>query len=319
MNGRRALAAATLAITTTALLAGAAAWACTASAELSATPSAGAAGSRTTITGVRFDSSSPVEIRWATRGGPVLATTPGPNFSVEVTIPASAVTGDYVIVGMNVDGSFAPATPFQVTNSGATPSKTTAPSGSRTGSVSGGSGQTSSPSHNSEDTTSSAPATSSATGSTSSESTSTGTGTGEPARPSSSAVEASASVSTAQRARNSSSPAVAVAGDRAAATAESQAAGTAASAVSTAPVDEQQVGTALGGPSPRSAGSDLWRGFAGDDTLGKGPGLTADLPGEGGGVSTIAVGVGLLSLGLVALTGGAGVGLIRRRRLVHSA
>lgn len=317
MSVRRALTAVTLAITATAVLAGAAAWACTASAELSATPDAGAAGSRTTVTGFRFETSSPVEIRWATRGGPVLATTTGPNFNIEVTIPASAATGDYVIVGMNVDGSFAPATPFQVTSSGATSSKTTGTSGSRTGSVSGGGGQTSSPSQDSEDTASSAPATGSATGSTSSEPMSTGTG--ESPRPASSAADASATVPTAQRPRNSISPASAVAGDRAVASAGNQPAGTAVPAVSPAPVDEQQVVTAPGGPSPRSAGSDLWRGFASGDTPGKGPGLTTDLPPEGGGVSNLAVGVGLLSLGTVALTAGAGVGVIRRRRPAHSA
>lgn len=312
MNTRRTLTAASLAVMATALLAGAAAWACTASAELSTAPNFGAAGSRTTVTGYRFDTSAPVEIRWATRTGPVLARTSGPNFSVEVTVPANAATGDYVIVGMNIDSSFAPATPFRVTASGATTTRTGS-SGSRTGSVSGGSVES---------------------GSATADAGSAGSSTDEPGGPAAPASDGSepggpltssvdevgnASTTSGQRSATARDNTV-VAPSRSVSAAGSQMATAPGSTPAATPIEEQVTAPAVGVPSARSAGSDIWGGFAAGDGPVRGPGLSTDVPsGSAGGPTGLAAGIGLLSLAMVALTAGAGVTVLRRRRLAHSA
>ncbi|HUP70740.1 MAG TPA: hypothetical protein VM142_13130 [Acidimicrobiales bacterium] len=317
MKVRRAVTAATIATAATAVLAGAAAWACTASAELSATPDAGAAGSRTTVTGFRFETSSPVEIRWATRSGPVLATTNGPSFSIEVTIPSSAAVGDYVIVGMNTDGSFAPATPFQVTSSGSTASRTTTAPGSRSGTVSGGSGQTSSTSEEPADTGNSAPATSSAGGATSPNAPSSGEGDSVPTAASSPA-EQGTTRSAARGTANATRPTGTVIGGRASAITGPQA--RPVPSVTPVPAEEPGTDSATVVPSPLTAGNDVWNGFATGDTPVRGPALTAtDAPSSGGGISGFVVGAGLLSVGMVALMAGAGLALRRRRQPAHSA
>lgn len=309
MNTRRALTAATLAVAVTGLLAGAAAWACTASAELSASPTAGAAGSQTTVTGYRFDTTTPVEIRWATRGGPVLATTTGPNFSVEVTVPANAAVGDYVIVGMNTGGSFAPATPFRVTSSGSTATSSSGSKGSRTGSISGGGGQSSTPA---ADTGSPAPTTDEAVAAPSPDTATGGNESGRTlASPASGVGRAPASTKaqgTSTRNGASTTPAT------------GQSVDASGSRLATpGAADEQSSAPEAGAPSVRSATSDIWGGFATGDESVRGPSLSADVPATGSGPSSLAVGIGLLSLGTVALSVGAGVTVMRRRRLAHSA
>jgi len=67
-------------------------------------------------------------------------------------------------------------------------------------------------------------------------------------------------------------------------------------------------------PAPRSATADLWSGFAGG-TRARTPGL-ADLSGAStSGSSPMAMAVGVLSAGLVALAGGFGIAEAKRRRV----
>lgn len=67
-------------------------------------------------------------------------------------------------------------------------------------------------------------------------------------------------------------------------------------------------------PSVRTASGDLWSGFS--PAAGRsGPGLTS-LPSTSSGSSDLAVGLGLLSAGLVALFAGFGVAELNRRRVV---
>lgn len=310
MNARRTLAAASLAVMAAAAMAGAAAWACTASAEVGATPDAGPAGSRTTVTGLRFESGTPVEIRWGTRSGPLLETTTGPNFAVEVTIPAGAAAGDYVIVAMNVDGSFAPATPFQVTSSGSASTTTKGTSGSRTGSVSGGGGQTSPATAGPEETGGPAPATSEPVEVAPPRYASTGDGEASPAPSSPAGASSDASTSRGAQAGRTRGP---VGASSPSGAATGRPLGTERRPAAPAQVDGQQAAP-VDVPSPRSAGSDVWGGFATGDVPLSGPGLATDVRSPGGGTSGLPVGVGLLSLGSLALTAGAGVSLLGRRR-----
>lgn len=63
------------------------------------------AGNRVTVDGFRF-ASGPVEVRWTALDGPLLASTNGPSFTVEVDIPR-VEPGMYSIVALSrtVDGS----------------------------------------------------------------------------------------------------------------------------------------------------------------------------------------------------------------------
>lgn len=79
------------------------AWACGALTTLSSSATVAAPGQSIEVTGRNFSSSStftPVEVRWNSRTGPVLAgniSTGTSNFTEQVTIPASATPGWYVI------------------------------------------------------------------------------------------------------------------------------------------------------------------------------------------------------------------------------
>jgi hypothetical protein len=125
------------------------AWACTPSAGISLSPASGSAGSQVVVDGSLF-APGPVEIRWGGSGGPILATTVGPTFAVNVTIPA-APAGARTILAVGRDGSGAvageAASAFTVTggtngsgNSGPAPAS---PSETTSGARSAGGGATS--------------------------------------------------------------------------------------------------------------------------------------------------------------------------------
>ncbi|MBW3577491.1 MAG: hypothetical protein KY462_07090 [Actinobacteria bacterium] len=65
--------------------------------RLDVSPHAGPAGTRVTITVEGF-ADGPVEVRWDDRNGRVLATADGPDFTVEVTVPADAAPGQHTFV-----------------------------------------------------------------------------------------------------------------------------------------------------------------------------------------------------------------------------
>ena len=100
-----------------------AAWACTQIAAIKSSHSSNPAGSALVITGTDFhptgDVYGMVEIRWNAIPGEVLGTAPGPNFTVEVTVPADAKAGSYYIyaVQRTADGVVAgrSVAPFKVT------------------------------------------------------------------------------------------------------------------------------------------------------------------------------------------------------------
>ncbi|MDP9023286.1 MAG: hypothetical protein M3N57_11460, partial [Actinomycetota bacterium] len=65
--------------------------------RLDISPHAGPAGTQVTVTVEGF-ADGPVEIRWDDRDGPLLATAEGPDFTVEVTVPADASPGQHTFV-----------------------------------------------------------------------------------------------------------------------------------------------------------------------------------------------------------------------------
>lgn len=94
------------------------AWACTpAQGSIKASPSSGASGVSTTVTGSGFPAQS-VEIRWNSPAGPLLATTSGPTFSAAVTIPGAS-PGAYYLIAQSRDAlgsvTSSSSVPFQVT------------------------------------------------------------------------------------------------------------------------------------------------------------------------------------------------------------
>lgn len=94
-----------------------AAYACTPSAQIGLSSDAGMAGTETTVTGSNFVVDRPVELRWNTIDGAVLATATGPSFKVPVKIGDNAPGVGYVVaVQHDVDGRIwkAPAA-FEVT------------------------------------------------------------------------------------------------------------------------------------------------------------------------------------------------------------
>lgn len=74
-------------------------YACCPLPSLDVSPREGEAGSHVTVSGIEFGD-SPVEIRWNTANGPVLATTTGPRFDIPIRIPSDARPGVYYIVGV---------------------------------------------------------------------------------------------------------------------------------------------------------------------------------------------------------------------------
>lgn len=77
------------------------AWACVPQGSFILNPSEGAAGAQVAASGSGFEA-GPVEIRWESRTGPILATTTGPSFNnVSITIPANAEPGVHYVSAAN--------------------------------------------------------------------------------------------------------------------------------------------------------------------------------------------------------------------------
>ena len=94
------------------------AWACSPSASIGVQPNSGPAASVATVAGQGFLAGKPVEIRWNSVSGPVLAERTGPTFSAQVSVPATA-PGYYYFVALarNDDGTIGgkSSAVFQVT------------------------------------------------------------------------------------------------------------------------------------------------------------------------------------------------------------
>lgn len=100
----------------------AAAWACTAQAQIDVDPKSGPPGEQVTVEGTAFTETE-VELHWDSPTGPLLAVTEGPSFVVNVVVPEGASLGDHVIMAVHtaVDPmhpdvpAFFARTPFLVT------------------------------------------------------------------------------------------------------------------------------------------------------------------------------------------------------------
>lgn len=312
---RRALAGATL----FALLVGGAsvAWACTRQATLTVSPAFGKAGSQTQVAGRGFVTGEPVEIRWNTTGGPVMGRAVGGDFSVVVTIPGDASNGVYYIVATAPKTQISAS--FEVRSAAATSSDRTAPPDSQTSTSANGSeattsnasGQTSGTTQGGSGTTAGATGQSGDLGFAESQAQTSPEGTPAPAGQTASSPAQAGQPSTAaapgvaRSTASSSSAAPAPAGSPAAAA--PQAGGQPA-----VPVDEQS------SPNARSASADLWSGFSAGNPSSLSPGLDGGAPASSGATTPLALGVGLLSAGTVALGLGFGAAELRRKRALAS-
>lgn len=311
---RRAVAGAVLVAT---LIGGASlAWACTRTTTVTLSPSFGRPGSQTQVSGRGFVTPAggvgePVEIRWNSTSGPVLGRAVGPNFSVTVTIP-EAGDGVYYLLAIGTSARSQASFQVRTTTSGSPEAEPTgegqtsnvatgseaAPS-SRSGSTASGTEGTS------QSTTGEQPAAS--TAGTGAQSVTAPAGQASPSPVP--AEQASAAQNAAGSARSAGQPATV--GERSEA-AKGSAISASAGTPTPAPEREEEVA-----PSPRSATADLYSGFAsghvGSLTA---PGIDGS---PSGGTSPLAVGVGLLTVGLIALGLGFGAAeLARRRALVHT-
>lgn len=77
------------------------AWACGPQPYISLDPASGTAGTVVSVAGRNFQDGT-LEIRWSSANGHLLATTTGPEFSTQVTIP-DAAPGSYVIMGVQYE------------------------------------------------------------------------------------------------------------------------------------------------------------------------------------------------------------------------
>lgn len=309
-----------------------ASWACTSSASLSSSPNYGPTGSNVTVTGSSFTDGR-VEIRWNAVSGPLIGEATGPNFSITVKIP-NAVQDNYVILAVATDASgvtWKMATPFEVTAAGAVQTQPNRPSRSRTGGSTGTtSASTSGATSETSGTTLGETASGDAGGSEAASSTDS-QDAADSSQTSGSPVLGGSVTATAADSRRSTGPS-APAGAQA--TSRGRRSGTSASAVSS--TGQSSSGTAPGAvagpagspsapvdstatpdmaPSPRTATDDLWGGFAAVTDTPRGPALVGPAaPEPAGGATSMALGAGLLSAGLVALTSGAAVAGVKRRR-----
>lgn len=302
------------------------AWACTIQAEVYVSPGSGAASSLARVTGSGFGN-VPVEIRWNGANGPQLGTAMGPSFSVRVTIPNVAPRVYTIMAVQNVATGQTSRTSFHVTSQ---PSPPVTGDNQGTGTEATGSeGTGTEGSANEGSGTSSDRDGSSSSGSqTSSGSQSTSAASGTSAGSTGPAAQAAADADP-----------VADSGAAQSGTADSSASRTAAvksSPLSSSPAPRQvagptaspavPAGSGAAGlpaevtsdqPAVRSIAGDLWSGFSPGSSSPGGASLL-DSPSAGQG-SPMAMGVGVLSAGIVALGLGFSTAELRRRRaLVRS-
>lgn len=272
----------------------------------------GPPGTRVFINGTEFGS-GPVELRWDSMTGKLLATTTGPSFSVAVTIP-QATPGVYTILAVQSDdarnATGQARTPFEVTNPSAEPGTSATPTvggGAAQGSntrtrASGADTQGSTGAAGAGDefavggtVTSSEPSQSTLSNSP------PGVGAGQS---SSGSAASSATGATASPARSGLGGATAPT----AATAPTE-----AGALVPVPGEESLANTASN--LQRTVSADLWGGFQSGTISLNGGGASEPATTQG---PWFALGMGLLvaSAGLIAMLGGFAVAEVRRRRPV---
>lgn len=296
------------------------AWACTIQAELYVSPGSGAASSLARVSGSGFGN-SPVEIRWGGANGPQLGSAMGPSFSVRVTIPNVAPRVYTIIATQNVPLGQTSRASFHVTSQ-PSPPVTGGNQGTGTeGTGTEGTGTEGTGTQGTGTTGSSGDGNSSTSGSTSTETGTTGS-TGSSAQgavnvdTSGAAVAQPGTAGTSASRASTANPVSA----RSASPASPPVAGTTASPV--APVANNSAAPPAQTESDQlpvgSVAGDLWSGFSPGSSSLAGASLI-DGGASGGQDSAMAIGVGALSAGLVALGLGFSTAELRRRRaLVRS-
>ncbi|MDP9404089.1 MAG: hypothetical protein M3P85_12375 [Actinomycetota bacterium] len=269
------------------------AWACTEQSSLKdIRPSSAAAGSQVTVAGTQFGD-GPVAIRWGSPSGQLLATAPGPDPSVRVTIP-QVQPGSYYVYA--VQNEFQRSTTFTVTGPrGAAPGESGAAPGQ------GGAAPGAQASDDPEPVVSPEAAQA------------TAAADNAPVAgqaPAKSAGPAKSAKPTSAPAQSVRSRPAARAGSPAPPAADPQ----------SAPVMEEQAAPELESgplPDPRTVAGDLWSGFAPGSTTGPaGPGLAGEPIGSHNG-SLQGAGVALLALGVLTMAAGSGLA-VRRRARAHA-
>ncbi len=263
------------------------AWACTPQAYINLSSTSGGPGDTVTVTGRGFID-GPVEIYWNESGTAPLATARGPEFSIPVTIPQAASGVHYVTTAARTpDGQLvgSPSRAFEIQGAALTP---TGPSG--------GAPNDSRP----------APK-----------------GTGRPLGDTPSPERPGALQLTGASPPRDRTPARSQAPSASGGPALDSSAAVRTPSLDDVPGDSTPTsgrGQAVGGvsdsapaPSAGSAVADLWSGFGSSRAPSLLSGEAADVPGADGG-SPLAVGVGLMGLGLVALFAGFAMAEVRRRR-----
>jgi hypothetical protein len=316
---RRLVALASVAALIPVFVAAGLAWACTPQAEFTQfSPSSGGPGTVVAIAGRNFVANQPITIHWGSASGPVIGTAQGPEFSTTVTVPQAP--GDvYAIVAVTTGpnpsltgqgrGAFTmvtPSTPSGQGSTSATTSGATAGAGSQSANAQPG---------QSSATTSGAPAASSQRGSASAtvrgRSSAGSSAAAFPQRQPAAGNRSGSAAATPPVAGTSGTTQVASRATAPAAGRTSAAAGRSSSARPQGPATFAPP-VAAGATEPSATG-DLWSGFDPAQSAGAasaGPAAVVD----GAGNSPATLGVVLLAIGLVGLTGGAAAAEARRRR-----
>ena len=311
MRGRRSGGAIVGVLVAVAVAGAASAWACSAQAWVSARPDYGSAGSVATITGAGFYQGA-VSVHWGDRWGPVLATAAGPDFTVDVTIPADAVADVHVIQVLG-NGTSASLT-FEVVPVGGQRT-TTSPTERSTNQATTGGRSTSgasSPAAQPGDSTSSSPANAAGSGGSGAVAFPSPNPSTQPAgEPASSATPATPANAAASVSPVPSAGAVAVPAPSSRPAGERTPAAATAVGGAAAPADREAVPA---GSSLSAASGDLWSGFAPGSPSERGASLSGAHATGPADSSPLAVGAVLFVLGLAALGAGFGVAEVRRAR-----
>lgn len=292
------------------------AWACTPGGNVNVNPGSGLAGSTARVSGSGFvaegeagAAAAPVQIRWNSTSGPVLATASAPSFSTAVTIPEGAAARTYYVVAVQRQGD------GSIVRQASAPFTVTAPAGQTAPATASPAPQPQpQPQPQPEPSTGSQPEAAPAPAPAATES------TPAPAQASPAPAAAPAAAATAARRQMAAGPAD---------TARTRSAGRSIAGGDGGPPSGSPAVDPVAPPaeppaapaepaaqapaaSPRSASADVWSGF-GNGSLSGGPSLigspAASPPGN-----SLGLGVGLLALGTVGLLGGALVGVRSRRR-----
>jgi len=308
------------------------AWACTGvtSPYINLSPNRALAGTEVGLTGGNWIANAPVSIVWSSSGqslGTPMSSSAGALWT-RVTIPASAAGGSYYVKAIqNADKQAATTFTVEVVGQDTTPTNS-GPAGSSDLAVTGGNGgpaQTNQPSyvtggsnvgsggiptpHNS---TTPGPGGSSPAPNDAGQPAVATAGPAVDSAPSG-AVSAPVANASAPAPVSAATPGAVAQPNPVANAANVPAVSPAAARPGTAAEPEVMAPSAVA-PAPRSATADLWSGFSGGIKAHT-PGLT-DLSGASNSSSSpMAMAVGVLSAGLVALAGGFGIAEAKRRRV----